>query len=81
MTEPKTERSKAPVPVVPLLAVMLEALRDSRVGRSDDSYIFQAGSGRPLDLDNLAKREIVPILVVNQNFLVRLARIPTWLSY
>jgi integrase len=65
VTEPKTDRSKAPVPVVPRLATMLEAFR-SHSGRSHDGYIFQTRSRSPLDLDNLARREIKPIFAVNQ---------------
>jgi integrase len=62
ITEPKTERSKAPVPVVQRLAIMLDAFRSGKT----EGYIFQAGSKRPMDLDNLAKRQIKPILAVNQ---------------
>lgn len=62
ITEPKTERAKAPVPVIPRLASMLDAYR--RVPAT--GYIFESRSGRPLDLDNLARREIVTIFTVNQ---------------
>ena len=66
INEPKTERSKAPVPVVPLLARMLDEYRASRGDEREDSYVLQTRSGRPLDLDNLARRQIIPILAVNQ---------------
>jgi integrase len=63
ITEPKTERSKAPVPVVPRLATILNAYR---VGRQNRKYIFESRSRRPLNLDSLARREILPVFAVNQ---------------
>lgn len=56
----KTASSTAPVPVLPVLARLLE---DHRNGLSDDTYIFQGAKfGRPLNLSNLARRVIVPKL-------------------
>lgn len=54
----KSRASKAPVPIVEALAIELDdyALRHSAKG-----YIFSSGSakGLPIDLDNLARRQIV----------------------
>jgi len=58
---PKTARSKAPVPVVKELAEALEAHRE-RMGKLAVGPIFQAGNGKPLNLDNLARRIITPAI-------------------
>ena len=58
---PKTARSKAPVPVVKELAEALEAHRE-RMGKLAVGPIFQAGNGKPLNLDNLARRTITPAI-------------------
>ncbi len=56
--EPKTERSKAAVPVISLLAAMLDAhKRGLRAGP-----LFRGVCGRPLNLDNLARRVVIPVL-------------------
>ncbi|HJY87872.1 MAG TPA: site-specific integrase [Candidatus Acidoferrales bacterium] len=60
-TEPKTARSRAPVPVVKMLADALEALRQ-RMGKLAVGPIFQAGNGKPLNLDNVARQAITPAL-------------------
>lgn len=62
-SEPKTNRSKAPVPVVKRLADALEAHK-LRAGilAQPGLPIFQAGNGKPLNLDNLVRRVIVPAL-------------------
>lgn len=58
--ETKTQASRAPVPVIPMLAKYLEAHRN---GSSDEGFIFAGPKmGRPLDLHNLAKRVICPAL-------------------
>lgn len=62
ITDPKTERSKAPVEIIPRLSSMLQAHRNGRTS----GYVFASRSGQPLDLDNLARRSIVPVLAVNQ---------------
>jgi integrase len=61
--EPKTKRSRAAIPVVKQLAQALEAHR-RRMGvlAQPGLPIFQAGNGQPLNLDNLARRVIVPAL-------------------
>lgn len=56
----KTASSKAPVPVLPILASLLE---EHRNGFAQSTYIFQGEKmGRPLNLSNLARRIIVPKL-------------------
>ncbi|HEV3482279.1 MAG TPA: tyrosine-type recombinase/integrase [Candidatus Acidoferrales bacterium] len=61
VNEPKTRRSKAPIPVVEQLAEALEAHRE-RAGilAQPGLPIFQAGNSQPLNLDNLARRVIGP---------------------
>jgi integrase len=61
VSEPKTRRSRAPIPVVRQLADALEAHR-LRAGKlaQPDLPIFQAGNGQPLNLDNSARRVIAP---------------------
>lgn len=63
MTEPKTRRSRLPTPVVKQLADALDAHK-LRAGilAQPNLPIFQAGNGQPLNLDNLARRVIVPAL-------------------
>ena len=63
VNEPKTRRSKAPIPVVRQLAEALEAHR-LRMGKlvQPNPPIFQAGNGKPLNLNNLVRRVIVPAL-------------------
>jgi integrase len=63
VNEPKTNRSKAPIPVVQQLAEALEAHK-LRMGKlaQPNLPIFQAGNGKPLNLDNLARRIIKPAL-------------------
>jgi integrase len=63
VSEPKTRKSRAPIPVVKQLADALEAHR-LRAGKlaQPDLPIFQAGNGKPLNLDNLARRVIIPAL-------------------
>jgi integrase len=63
VSEPKTKRSRSPIPVVRPLAEALEAHR-LRAGILAQSNlpIFQAGNGQPLNLDNIARRVIMPML-------------------
>lgn len=64
INEPKTRRSKAPIPVVKQLADALESHK-LRAGilAQPDLPIFQAGNGKPLHLDNLARRVVIPALL------------------
>jgi integrase len=57
---PKTLASAAPVPVLPILA---RALAEHRARSRRDGFIFAAGNGAPLNLDNLARRVIRPALL------------------
>lgn len=63
VSEPKTKRSRSPIPVVRPLAEALEAHR-LRAGKLAQPTlpIFQAGNGQPLNLDNIARRVIMPAL-------------------
>jgi len=63
VNEPKTRRSRSPIPVVKQLADALEAHR-LRAGllAHPNLPIFKAGNGQPLNLDNLVRRAIVPAL-------------------
>lgn len=60
--EPKTRRSRAPIPVVKQLADALNAHK-LRAGilAQPGLPIFQSGKGNPLNLDNLARRVIAPV--------------------
>jgi integrase len=62
VSEPKTRRSRSPIPVVKQLADALESHR-LRAGQlaQPGLPIFQAGNGQPLNLDNLARRVIAPV--------------------
>ncbi|HEY6766617.1 MAG TPA: tyrosine-type recombinase/integrase [Candidatus Sulfotelmatobacter sp.] len=55
----KSKASKAPVPVVPILA---DRLKRHCANRAGPEPIFVSSVGTPLDLDNVARREIVPAL-------------------
>ena len=63
VSEPKTKRSRSPIPVVRPLAEAFEAHR-LRAGILAQSAlpVFQAGNGQPLNLDNIVRRVIVPAL-------------------
>jgi integrase len=63
VSEPKTRRSRSPIPVVKQLADAFNAHK-LRAGilAQPSLPIFQAGNGQPLNLDNLARRVIVPAL-------------------
>ena len=62
VSEPKTRRSRSPIPVVRQLADALESHK-LRAGilAQPSLPIFQAGNGQPLNLDNLARRVIAPV--------------------
>jgi len=62
--DPKSDWSRASVPVVERLADALEAhrVRLGKILAQPDSPIFQNGTGKPLSLDNLAKRAIQPAI-------------------
>jgi integrase len=62
-SEPKTRRSKAPIPVVRQLVEALEKhrLRSGKLAQPN-APIFQNGTGTPLHLDNVVRRVVVPAL-------------------
>jgi len=55
----KSRASKAPVPVIEHLAIELDVLVTQKKHKC---YILETSSGRPLDLDNLAREVIAPAL-------------------
>ncbi len=61
INEPKTKASGAAVPVMRQLADALEGHRE-RMGKLAAGFIFQGGTGQPLNLDNLARRVIQPAI-------------------
>jgi integrase len=66
-SEPKTRRSKAPIPVVKQLGEALEKHRiRSGVLAQPDLPIFQNGTGTPLHLDNLARRILAPAFALKK---------------
>jgi integrase len=56
--ETKTPGSAATIPILPVLATALELHR----GKSPGPYIFAGGTGAPLVLANLTRRDIAPKL-------------------
>jgi integrase len=59
--DPKTAKSKAPVPVIPQLAQRLSAHR-LRCGNPPDGPIFRNSANRPLDLNASYQREMKDVL-------------------
>jgi integrase len=59
--EPKTRRSKAPVPVIPALARILNAYRE-QCGGPTTGPMFRSEAGTPLNLNNVLNRMILPAL-------------------
>ena len=60
-TEPKTRKSAAPVPVIPLLAERLEMHR-LRTGNKKSGPIFATGKGTEHSMNNLLRRVMLPAL-------------------
>jgi integrase len=58
--EPKTRKSKAPVPVIAQLAQRLESHR-SLSGNPASGFIFPSPAGKPVNMDALARDVIVPL--------------------
>ena len=56
--ETKTPASAAPVPVLPILRKALEEHKQRSLGE----FIFSGGTGKPLVLMNVTRREIIPAL-------------------
>jgi integrase len=59
--EPKTKRSKAPVPVIPRLQAVLAA-HQLACGNPKSGPMFANGKGKPANLNNLLNRSILPVL-------------------
>ena len=60
-TTPKTEEASSPVPVIETLADILGKLREVE-GNPPSGPILRGPSGKPLNLDNLSKRVVSPLL-------------------
>lgn len=60
-TSPKTADAASPVPVIETLAEILAKVREMD-GNPASGPILRGPSGKPLNLDNLSKRTIVPTL-------------------
>ena len=60
-TEPKTVESSKPVPIIEPLRTILTELREGDLNPASGP-ILRGPSGRPLHLDNMARREIRPAL-------------------
>ncbi|HTE88708.1 MAG TPA: hypothetical protein VK639_07145 [Terriglobales bacterium] len=60
-TLPKTQSSLKPVPVIEPLRTILTELRQSE-GNPMSGTILRGESGKPLNLDNLARRVVIPTL-------------------
>ena len=60
-TSPKTEDAASPVPVIETLADILGKLREVD-GNPLSGPILRGPSGKPLNLDNLSKRVVSPLL-------------------
>jgi integrase len=61
INEPKTKASKAPVPVVRQLGAMLGRHRE-RLGNPVSGVMFPATNGKPVSLNNVLNRSILPVL-------------------
>lgn len=59
--EPKTKRSKSPVPVIPRLRMILAAHNVAH-GKPEKGPIFPNGKGNPTNLNNVLNRQILPVL-------------------
>jgi integrase len=64
VTEPKSAKSKAPVPIIKRLASRLDMLRELQ-GSPVSGCMFPNDVGKPGDLNNLLNRTILPILKRN----------------
>ena len=62
-TDPKSRKSKAPIPIIPKLAAKLEAHR-AILGKPKVGPIFPNAAGNAIDPDSLLRRAILPALEV-----------------
>ncbi|MGB2665780.1 MAG: tyrosine-type recombinase/integrase [Candidatus Acidiferrum sp.] len=60
-TDPKTLEAASPVPVIETLAVILNHVRELD-GNPSSGPILRGPSGKPMNLDNLSKRVMSPLL-------------------
>jgi integrase len=60
-TSPKTEDAASPVPVIDALADILAKVHEVD-GKPSSGPILRGPSGKPLNLDNLSKRVMIPLL-------------------
>lgn len=60
-TDPKSQSSKSAVPVIPVLARILDHFKLMQ-GNPPDGSIFRASNGSPLRLNNLLRAQILPAL-------------------
>ncbi len=61
VTEPKTKKSKAPIPIIKPLAVRLDALRIKQ-GNPQTGPVFRTAAKTALDPDSVLRRTILPLL-------------------
>lgn len=66
-TDPKTAASAKPVPIIDPLRTILAELRKAE-GYPAGGSILRGPSGKPLNLDNVAKRRLMPALRDPQNY-------------
>lgn len=59
LVDVKTKASRAPVPVV---GIVKKVLADHLALNSGDGFIFHGDTGEPLRMENLARRDIIPML-------------------
>jgi integrase len=60
--DPKAEKRRAPIPIIPHMQKMMDAYWKG-AGSPPEGWIFTASRGeKPIRMDNLAKREIIPDL-------------------
>jgi len=61
VNEPKTKKSKAPVPVIPHLARILDAWREQK-GNAKTGVMFPTSNKTPVSMNNVLNRAILPVL-------------------
>jgi len=61
VSDPKTNASKAPIPIISRLSAMLENHR-FRLGNPTKGPMFPASNGKPLSLNNVLTRQVRPVL-------------------
>jgi integrase len=59
--DPKTKRSKSPVPIIPRLQAILAAHKLA-CGNPKSGPMFANGAGKPANLNNILNRKILPVL-------------------